>query len=385
VAGATQVATSYLQWRRRLRLSGVGNALRDCLVCDGQVVVAIGPQALNVSPPTSAQVARAEARHLAASAHGGASGSGGAGWLRRPRSRRREWFRRHWRKVVRAEAAALAVSAARSWEAGVVRLLAQSRAAQVDVVARSVSAVAARVAPSGAPVVRVAWFRVAQAALAAASAGAQVEAVGPAVPAAVLMAAETRFRPTRATPMAEKARRAGRGQRRWQERFFPARPTRAARRDWATQAATVIWATVLRITSVFPSACSAPPCCGGRLRRRGRQESDTAGPIGSDFPSTASFPSSSLPDSWRTFMKLARKRRCCFVIVRYLQRKTIAEPHWPWVESSHAALGTVPASEVGHLDAGRNAPRRRAPDPRYLQTAAFDETRKVLVMFGGQR
>ena len=52
------------------------------------------------------------------------------------------------------------------------------------------------------------------------------------------------------------------------------------------------------------------------------------------------------------------------------------------VESSHAALGTVPASEIATWT--RIAPPALGPDPRYMQTAAFDETRKVLVMFGGQ-
>ena len=53
------------------------------------------------------------------------------------------------------------------------------------------------------------------------------------------------------------------------------------------------------------------------------------------------------------------------------------------VESSHAALGTVPASEVATWTLA-GTPPAQSPDPRYLQTAAFDETRKVLVMFGGQ-
>jgi N-acetylneuraminic acid mutarotase len=50
------------------------------------------------------------------------------------------------------------------------------------------------------------------------------------------------------------------------------------------------------------------------------------------------------------------------------------------VDSTRAALGSVPASERAtwtHL--GSTA----AADSRYLQTAAFDESRKVLVMFGG--
>ena len=50
------------------------------------------------------------------------------------------------------------------------------------------------------------------------------------------------------------------------------------------------------------------------------------------------------------------------------------------VESSRAAVGTVPATEVATWT--RLGPPA-APDSRYLQAAAFDETRKVLLMFGG--
>ncbi len=52
----------------------------------------------------------------------------------------------------------------------------------------------------------------------------------------------------------------------------------------------------------------------------------------------------------------------------------------PRVESSRAALGVVPATEKATWT--RLGPPA-APDLRYLQAAAFDETRKVLVMFGG--
>lgn len=55
----------------------------------------------------------------------------------------------------------------------------------------------------------------------------------------------------------------------------------------------------------------------------------------------------------------------------------------PGLESSPAALGVVPASEVATWTL--IAPPADGPVPRFLQTAAFDETRKVLVMFGGQR
>jgi hypothetical protein len=53
------------------------------------------------------------------------------------------------------------------------------------------------------------------------------------------------------------------------------------------------------------------------------------------------------------------------------------------MESTHAALGVVPASEVATWTL--IPPPAQGPDPRFLQTAVFDETRKVLVMFGGQR
>jgi hypothetical protein len=54
----------------------------------------------------------------------------------------------------------------------------------------------------------------------------------------------------------------------------------------------------------------------------------------------------------------------------------------PQIESSHAALGTVPATESAtwtRID----VPPTPSPTPRFLQSAAFDETRNVLVMFGG--
>jgi len=54
----------------------------------------------------------------------------------------------------------------------------------------------------------------------------------------------------------------------------------------------------------------------------------------------------------------------------------------PRVESSHMALGTVPASEIATWTRV-SAPVPLNPGSRYLQSAAFDETRNVLVMFGG--
>jgi hypothetical protein len=50
------------------------------------------------------------------------------------------------------------------------------------------------------------------------------------------------------------------------------------------------------------------------------------------------------------------------------------------VESAKVALGVVPPSEVA---VWQNVGSSSTPDGRYLQAAAFDETRKVLVMFGG--
>ncbi|MGB8295883.1 MAG: kelch repeat-containing protein [Polyangia bacterium] len=50
--------------------------------------------------------------------------------------------------------------------------------------------------------------------------------------------------------------------------------------------------------------------------------------------------------------------------------------------SSHAALGTVPATEKATWT--RVGPAVPGPDGRYLASAAFDDTRKVLVVFGGR-
>jgi hypothetical protein len=54
----------------------------------------------------------------------------------------------------------------------------------------------------------------------------------------------------------------------------------------------------------------------------------------------------------------------------------------PRLESSRAALGTVPATESASWTR-IDVPPPPSPAPRYLQSAVFDETRKVLVMFGG--
>ena len=52
----------------------------------------------------------------------------------------------------------------------------------------------------------------------------------------------------------------------------------------------------------------------------------------------------------------------------------------PNIESAKAALGVVPPTEVA---VWQKVGSSTTPDPRYLQAAAFDETRKVVVMFGG--
>jgi hypothetical protein len=50
------------------------------------------------------------------------------------------------------------------------------------------------------------------------------------------------------------------------------------------------------------------------------------------------------------------------------------------IESAKEALGKVPASEVA---VWQKLGSTSTPDPRYLQAAAYDSTRKVVVMFGG--
>jgi hypothetical protein len=54
----------------------------------------------------------------------------------------------------------------------------------------------------------------------------------------------------------------------------------------------------------------------------------------------------------------------------------------PRIESSHLALGTVPATESATWTR-IGAPSSPLPNPRYMQAAAVDEDRQVLVMFGG--
>lgn len=52
----------------------------------------------------------------------------------------------------------------------------------------------------------------------------------------------------------------------------------------------------------------------------------------------------------------------------------------PTVESAKRELGKVPASEVA---VWQKVGSSNSPDGRYLQAAAYDEARKVVVMFGG--
>jgi hypothetical protein len=57
-----------------------------------------------------------------------------------------------------------------------------------------------------------------------------------------------------------------------------------------------------------------------------------------------------------------------------------AEKNRTNLESAEKALGVVPATEVA---VWRKVGAGNTPDGRYLQAAAFDETRRVVVMFGG--
>ena len=57
------------------------------------------------------------------------------------------------------------------------------------------------------------------------------------------------------------------------------------------------------------------------------------------------------------------------------------EPSSSSIESAQAALGKSPPSEIATWQQRGSS---STPDPRYLQAAAYDPTRKVVVMFGGQ-
>ena len=57
------------------------------------------------------------------------------------------------------------------------------------------------------------------------------------------------------------------------------------------------------------------------------------------------------------------------------------EPNSSNIESARAALGKSPPSESATWQQKGSS---NTPDARYLQSVAYDETRKVVVMFGGQ-
>ena len=85
---------------------------------------------------------------------------------------------------------------------------------------------------------------------------------------------------------------------------------------------------------------------------------------------------------WRILMILRRG-----VVAALLALATCSEDHsgetpGPRLESSHSALGTVPATEIATWTLAGPL-LSQAPTWRYLQSAAFDESRKVLMMFGG--
>ena len=85
------------------------------------------------------------------------------------------------------------------------------------------------------------------------------------------------------------------------------------------------------------------------------------------------------------WLRLRRRQRGIGAVAALLLLATCSETNLgkdPRLESSHAALGIVPATESATWTRV-DAPLPPSPPPRYLQSAAFDETRKVLVVFGG--
>jgi hypothetical protein len=125
--------------------------------------------------------------------------------------------------------------------------------------------------------------------------------------------------------------------------------------------------------------------CVGDLRERER-----------DRPAARFSPPASRPRTRPRPRSLARGPRSAgrlfgrpgisrLALAALLLLATCSEPNPgndPRIESAHAALGTVPASESATWTRV-DPPPAPSPTPRYLQSAAFDETRKVLVMFGG--
>jgi len=85
---------------------------------------------------------------------------------------------------------------------------------------------------------------------------------------------------------------------------------------------------------------------------------------------------------WR---RLRRRQLRMGAVAALLLLATCSEPNpdnAPRLESTQSALGTVPASESATWTRV-DTPPPPSPLPRFLESAAFDETRKVLVMFGG--
>jgi hypothetical protein len=78
-------------------------------------------------------------------------------------------------------------------------------------------------------------------------------------------------------------------------------------------------------------------------------------------------------------MKLRKGAAVALVLLATCTEET-REPGSTDIEPSQKALGKVPASEVATW---QKVGSSSMPDGRYLQAVAYDETRKVLVMFGG--
>jgi MYXO-CTERM domain-containing protein len=106
--------------------------------------------------------------------------------------------------------------------------------------------------------------------------------------------------------------------------------------------------------------------------------------LGRTAPSTPglSFALFGIAFLWR---RLRRRQLKMGAVAALLLLATCSEAppgNEPRLESSHAALGSVPATESAtwtRID----VPPTPGPTPRFLQSAVFDDTSKVLVMFGG--
>ena len=80
-------------------------------------------------------------------------------------------------------------------------------------------------------------------------------------------------------------------------------------------------------------------------------------------------------------MKFRRSMLAALVLLATCNEDHSGRASDPRVESSHSALGTVPATEKATWT--RVGPPVPGPDGRYLASAAIDETGRVLAMFGG--